>query len=87
MQLTKAQYLTISKIAKRARDMAGAGNEYPHLDAMMDVEHAHKDCPLKLDELLAADDVNFTHDVFGIRRHLNRETKKLENCFVPRFAK
>ena len=36
--------------------------------------------------MLAADDFNFGHDVFGIYRHLDRTTGKLMNCFVPRFA-
>ena len=26
------------------------------------------------------------HDIYGIRRHINRETGKLENFFVPRFS-
>ena len=33
----------------------------------------------------AYDDHNFAHDVFGIRRHMNRKTAKLEDHFVPRF--
>src|SRR3990167_5225936 len=44
-------------------------------------------CPLMLSELLAADDTNFAHDVFGIRAKLNRETGALSDGFVPRFAK
>ena len=44
-------------------------------------------CPLMLSELLAADDTNFAHDVFGIRAKLNRETGALRDGFVPRFAK
>jgi hypothetical protein len=47
--------------------------------------------PLRLRELLAADDFNFMHDVAGIHRHLNYGTKRrraqLNDCFVPRFAK
>lgn len=27
------------------------------------------------------------HDIYGIRRHINRATGKLENYFVPRFSK
>jgi len=26
------------------------------------------------------------HDVSGIARHLNRETGRLEGCFLPRFS-
>ena len=57
------------------------------LDLMMDIDAAHNDCPLKLEELLKADDTNFYHDIIGIDSNLNRQTKKLVNCFVPRYAK
>lgn len=43
-------------------------------------------CPLKLEALAKADEANFAHDVFGIRRHIDRETGKLGDCFLPRFA-
>ena len=52
----------------------------------MDLEAAHMTCPLKLAELLATDNGNFAHDVFGIARHINRKTGQLEDCFCPRFA-
>jgi len=42
--------------------------------------------PLRLNDLLAADDFNFAHDIFGIDRHINRLNGKLENCFSPRFS-
>jgi len=42
--------------------------------------------PLRLSDLLEADDFNFAHDVFGIDRHLSHETGKLENFFRPRFS-
>jgi len=79
---------TISKIAQRAVAMAAsAGVDYPFMDADMDVTACHSNgCPLRLDELLAADEGNFGHDVFGIRRHLNRKTGVLEDAFHPRFA-
>lgn len=57
------------------------------LDIQMDVTATHcNGNPLRLDDLLAADDFNFAHDIYGIRRHLNRGTGKLENCFSPRFS-
>lgn len=81
-------YETIAAIARRAVEMADdLGVSYDHMTAVMDIDCVHKVTPLRLDELLAADDGNFGHDVFGIRRHLNRETKELENCFVPRFCR
>lgn len=54
----------------------------------MDITACHANgCPLKLRELLAAEDFNFAHDVFGIRRHLNRETAQLGDYFMLRFAR
>lgn len=85
---SKEEARTITAIAQRAVHMAAnAGISYPFMDADMDITACHvNDHPLRLGELLGADDFNFAHDVFGIRRHLNRETGKLEDCFVPRFA-
>lgn len=78
----------IHDIAKRAAEVAeAAGVGYDLLTADMDITATHANgCPLKLRELLAADAFNFSHDIFGIRRHLNRRTGALENCFLPRYA-
>lgn len=57
------------------------------MSMMMDLSACHANAyPLRLEALLAADPLNFTHDVCGIGAHMNRETGKLENHFVPRFA-
>ena len=56
------------------------------LSIMMDLEAVHAYSPLRLLDLLNADKANFFHDILGIRRHLNRKTKRLENCFIPRFT-
>lgn len=56
-------------------------------DWMMDITAVHANgCPLRLRELLLAEDFDFNHDVFGIRRHLDRSTGRLGRCFVPRCA-
>jgi hypothetical protein len=85
---SKAEYLTVHQIAARASQMAAKhGLKYPLIDADMDICATHLNgCPLKLEELLAADDMNFAHDVFGIRRHIDRTTGELQDCFVPRYA-
>ena len=77
-----------SQIAKRAVVMARElGIQYDQMTAVMDIDACHSNGnPLKLQELLDADDFNFSHDVFGIRRHINRTTGKLENCFLPRYS-
>lgn len=84
LDATPADARTIRSIAVRARA------ELPGLDFLetaMDITATHLNgCPLKLQELLAADSFNFHHDVAGIRHHLNRETGELEDFFRPRFA-
>lgn len=81
----------IEKIAARAVAMATLHREPADVPSLTDVEmdicatHASGN-PLRLADLLAADDFNFAHDVFGIERHLNRETGQLGNFFSPRFS-
>jgi hypothetical protein len=87
-KVSKDEAKTIRNIVQRAQAMAvEAGIKYSALDIDMDITATHANgCRLKLSELAAADNFNFAHDVFGIRRHINRETGQLENCFVPRFS-
>lgn len=78
---------TIMRIAQRARAIAQEiGVPYSTLEAAMDVTAAHNTTPLMLHELLDAPQGDFAHDVFGIRRHLNRETGQLEDSFMPRYS-
>ena len=76
------------QIAKRAIIIAkSAGFQYDQMAASMDIDACHNNGnPLKLQELLDADDFNFAHDVFGIRANINRRTGELGNCFVPRYS-
>jgi hypothetical protein len=68
-------------------DRAVRSNIYDNaLAADMDLSAVHVHCPLRLVDLLTADDFNFAHDLSGIRQHINRTTGKLENHFLPRFA-
>jgi hypothetical protein len=85
---SKAEYKTIHAIALRAIGVAhAAGIDYPLMDAEMDLSATHcNGMPLDLDKLASFDEFNFAHDIFGIRRHLDRETGALQNCFVPRCA-
>lgn len=75
-------------IAQRAVAMAKELNiQYDKMTATMDIDACHNNGnPLKLAELLNADNTNFAHDVFGIRANINRKTGELENCFVPRYS-
>ena len=61
-----------SQLAKRAVSMAKEHDiQYDQMTAVMDIDACHNNGnPLKLQELLEADDFNFAHDVFGIRQHI-----------------
>lgn len=85
---TKAEARIIRTIAERAvRVAASLDISYMHLEAEMDITATHRNGnPLRLAELAEADDFNFNHDVFGIRRHLDRETGKLSDFFSPRYS-
>lgn len=78
----------IEKIADRAVNLAEqCGEHMTVFDVMMDVTAAHvNDHAIDLADLLAADNADFAHDVFGIRHHIDRSTGKLGDCFVPRYA-
>ncbi len=75
-----------SSIAKRSMQ------EFEHCewsvqDILMDVVATHTHgCKLKLQTLLDFDLGDFLHDISGIRRHLDRGTGKLTDCFLPRCA-
>lgn len=76
----------VKAIARRALVAAAKAGLPSHVELEMDIVAAHcNGCPLRLADLLAADDCDFNHDIFGIRRHLDRKTGRLTGCFVPRF--
>lgn len=81
---TKDDLLAISKACDRV------GEKYPDIDRMtlnMDLVAVHVgDCPMDFGKLLKADDFNFFHDVFGIMNHIDRNTGKLRDCFLPRCS-
>lgn len=86
---TKSEQKIIAAIADRAAAIAQreADFEYSRVDAEMDVTATHANgCRLRLNDLLAAEPFDFAHDVFGIRRHLNRTTGQVEGHFSPRYA-
>lgn len=85
---SKFEHSIIRGIAARAVKMAREnGVEYDQQSAEMDVTACHcNGCPLELDRLRDADAGTFGHDVFGIRRHINRTTGELGGMFLPRTA-
>lgn len=66
----------------RSVGMVGADK----LDLYMDLHAANADVGLDFAKLETAPDADFFHDVSGIRRHMDRTTGKLGDCFLPRCA-
>lgn len=63
---------------------------YERINLIMDLTAAdgvNGNAPLDWARLIKADDFNFMHDLGGISRHLDRDTGRLGDCFVPRFTK
>lgn len=85
---SEADRKTIRAIARRARDLYLEQRvDRPALDIDMDIVATHcNGNPLRLADLLAADDFNLLHDVSKIARHLDRDTGKLTDHFRPRFS-
>lgn len=88
-ECSKSGQRLIVQLAKRAVKLADRhGVDYDFISLDMDLLACHANGnPLDLDKLMAADDFNFAHDVFGIRRHIDRTTGELKDCFVPRCSK
>jgi hypothetical protein len=81
---THADLQVIARIAKRA---AIASTVYTQGAAFMGIQACHcNGTPLQLEALSNAKHGDFAHDVFGIMCHINLETGKLENCFLPRYS-
>lgn len=86
----KGEAAIIDMIVQRAITMESQRMSPQKLDRLkmtMDITACHANGnPLRLSELLVSEPFDFTHDVFGIQRHINRETGQLENFFTPRFS-
>lgn len=98
MKMNQREMQIVMQIADRAADLyqrlglvSDDQLEFVRNATFMEVAMVHKFIvPLRLEEMLEADDGNFGHDVGGIHRHLDFGTKKsppcLSDCFLPRFA-
>lgn len=86
---TEEERNLIHAIASRAHKTATKEKiRYSLRDAAMDITACHcNGCPLDLQKLLDAPEGDFGHDVFGIRRFINRTTGELQRGFGPRCAK
>lgn len=81
---TKEQFMMYIKLAQRAEGMGIYMGE--RFSLLMDIENADKAFNLKLEDLLNADDANFTHDIVGIVNNIDRSNPSDFNFFVPRYA-
>ena len=82
----KQEFTLIGKICERAEALGLSGPE-KRFNLFMDLDKTNENVGLNLEGLLEADDLNFSHDILGIQRHINRDTGELEDFFVPRYAK
>jgi hypothetical protein len=86
-KVTKRDAKLIDKVVDRIRhDVRMNALRRQPLDWRMDVLAVHATVGLDLQRLLDADDFDFRHDILGIYSELDRETGKLRDHFVPRFA-
>ena len=86
--LSLEEEVLVGKIAERAiKEVRFSYPKFSKLDLIMDITATHNENgKLRLEDWLNADDQNFYHDIFGILRHIDRETGKLKNFFEPRFT-
>lgn len=84
LKLLRSEIPLVTQAAARAKLLLPKPKR-DMLDWILDFTATHLNgCPMNFEKLLAADDFNFIHDASGICRHLNRETGKLEDHFLPR---
>ena len=82
---TKQEHGLIGEIVKRAvNELKGI----VVMDLNMDITATHLNgTPLDLEKLLAFDEFNFSHDIYGIMDHIDRTNGKLTRGFLPRCSK
>lgn len=90
MKLSAKEFKTLSLIGKRAVKLAKkfGATHYSAGNLAIDIAAVHlSGTPLDFDQLLAFKDGDFSHDVFGINKHIKPSTGELLDCFLPRCAK
>lgn len=85
--ISKEDARIVGKIATRA---LREDSDYPdgRQSIEMDLTACHANgIPLNFEKLLAFPAFDFFHDIYGIRRHIDRTTGVVGGCFLPRCAK
>lgn len=90
-KVTRQEDRLIQRIVKRVEKsrpwLTRAERALARQSLAMDLTACHANgTPLRLADLLAADEFNFWHDVNGIEAHMDRTTGQLDGRFLPRFA-
>lgn len=81
---TQEETTLIAEIAKRAKKELG---EKDIVNTMMNITATHcNGCRLDLQKLLDFDTSNFAYDIYGIEKHIDKNTGELTRCFLPRCA-
>ena len=80
----KERFMMYVKIAQRAEGMDLYKGE--RITFLMDIENADNVFNLRLEDLLKANDGDFTHDIVGIVNNIDRNNPTDFNFFVPRYA-
>lgn len=81
----------ITMIVKRANEIGSACEPkvaFETMLAMMDIAAVHCNCvPLKLEQFLMSDNVDFMRDFGGIGLHVDRSSGQLLHGWRPMFAR
>lgn len=85
---SKCEAEMIGRIVTRAFELCKTSDiKCSRTDWAMDITACHcNGCVLDLAKLAESPDADFGHDVFGIRKFLDRSTGKLTGNFDPRCA-
>ena len=82
---TREEMDLVDQIIIRAHGLIALDAE-ESLSLRMDIIATHLNgCPLRLLELLIADEDDFLNDVVGIGNNMDRNTGTLANGFLPKF--
>lgn len=76
--MTKQTILNQVQVCERAENLGVSYDD--RMSMMMDLEFSE----INVNKLLGFDDNNFAHDINGLRKYFNRETKQFDDCFCPR---
>jgi hypothetical protein len=82
----------VKQIAERVEELTAAmqieGMQYDRHELVMDLDAAYTSAgPVNLTRLLESPDADFLHDIYGIRRHIDRASGELTGCFMPRCGR